>query len=202
MIFYEDRNTAGKQEKNNNSKTGKRNRPAKIVRCFYFSWAIFRMLRHDHGKLWRIKKRKTRGPFDENENITRRLRRPSFCHRIASRKKKKEILPFPLRCAWVSMAVFMKLSAWKSMPPLVSLDSMPTLGQGSSWKSQKIPTSGGPFKTLQRLRERKHYQSLIGLSKHKQILPPKTGAHPLFWKTLGDWEIPALQKKKANDKYQ
>ena len=85
-----------------------------------------------------VKKLETRSPFDENENITRQFRRPSLCHRIASRKK--EILPSPLRCAWMSMAVFMKLSAWKRMSPLVSLDSMPTLGQGSPWKSQKVQT--------------------------------------------------------------
>ena len=68
------------------------------------------------------------------------------------------------------------------MPPLVSLDSMPTLGQGFPWKKHKIETltSGEPLKTLQRRRERKGYRSVTGLCKQKQILPPKTGVRPLF----------------------
>ena len=135
MIIYEVRTTTGEHEKNN------RNRPAKTLRCFYFSRPIFRMFRHDdHGKWRGINKnikQKTRSPFDANENITRRLRRPSFCHRIASRKQKRN----PTFSIAMSMDVdgsFREVIRLKTH--VVSLDSMPTLGQGSSWKSQKIQT--------------------------------------------------------------
>ena len=127
------------------------------------------MLRHDHGKRYAKKIR-----------IIRQFRRPSFGHRIASRKKGNPT--FSIAMYMDIEGSFHEVFRLKHMPPLVSLDSMPTLGQGFPWKKHKIETltSGEPLKTLQRRRERKGYRSVTGFCKQKQILPPKTGVRPLF----------------------
>ena len=102
MIFYEVRTNAGEQKRT--YKTKQKN-ATKILRHFHLSRPSFLTLRHDHGKWLGInknkKKLKTRSSFDEIENITRRFRRPSFCHRMASRNIRNPTFSTAMRCMGV-----------------------------------------------------------------------------------------------------